>query len=107
MATVKFNDTDEFIEELRRDADAVDRKVLRLTFRYRLVDPSPMQSMAVVASAVIAGHVVELEDRCGTFFQQTREADEVRAAAKKRADAIRVAAEELGLEVRSGVFEGK
>jgi hypothetical protein len=105
MATVKFNDVSEFVEEITRDAGAVERKVIRITFRHRMVDPVPMREMSVVATAVVAGHVVELVDRCGTFFSETDEAERSKTAAKNKYDLIRAAAEKLGLEVRAGVFE--
>lgn len=107
MAVVKFNDTDEFIHELRRDAHEVDRKILRLTYRRRQDSGTlPILSLAVIASAVIAGHVVALDERCGTYIPQSGEWEKVKADADKKFDAIKAVAGELGLEVRAGVFEG-
>jgi hypothetical protein len=105
MATVKFGDVGEFIEELKRDAANVERSIVRLTYRWRSADPSPIRSMSVVASAVIGGHIVTLEERCGSYFPDTSDAQEVAAAAAKKLGAIEAAAKELGLEVRAGVFE--
>lgn len=105
MAAVKFNDLDEFIGELRRDAAEVERKILRVTVRHRTDGQMPIRSMAVVASAVVAGHVVTLQAPCGTYLPGTGEADGVSVAAKERLAALEAAAGELGLEVRAGVFE--
>lgn len=105
MATVRFGHVDEFVEELRRDAGAVDRGVVRLTFRTTFEAPDPTRSVAVLASAVVAGHVLRLEARCGSFFPDTDEAAAVVARAEESAEEIRKTAESLGLHVRPGVFE--
>lgn len=105
MPTVKFNDVDEFLTELKADAEHVDRDLIRITFRHRAEQSTPFRSIAVIASAVIGGHVVTLEARSGTFFGGSPEADTAKQEAQKAAAAIEAAAKELGMEVRAGVFE--
>ena len=58
MANVRFHEVEEFIAEIRKDAADVERKILRLVFRTKLDNAMHMRSMALVASAVIGGHVV-------------------------------------------------
>lgn len=105
MAVVKFNDVDEFLAELKLDAADVDRRVVRVTSRWRRCEPQPLQSLSVVATYVADGQVVLLECPCGTFFPDLPEGAEARNRCSKRREAIEAFATGLGLEVRAGVFE--
>jgi hypothetical protein len=107
MVTVKFNDVDEFVANLRQDADLVERKLVRLTFRHKAADPTlPIRSMSLVASAVVGGQVVTLLTDCGSYMQGSAdEHGQVAAAARAAAGKVEAVARELGLEVRPGVIE--
>jgi hypothetical protein len=102
MPSVKFTSTDEFLLELRRDVAAVERKIIRITCRYR--SEYPMTGVAVLASFVVADRVVSLESRCGSYLFDTDQG-EVKTRAEERLSLLTKAAEELGLEVRSGSYE--
>lgn len=107
MAIVKFNDIGEFLAELRLDAGEVQRKILRVTNRWRRVDTYPIQSLSVVATYVteVDGQLVFLESQCGEFMPDSAEAQRVRDTAEKRRASVEAFASGLGLEVRAGVFE--
>jgi hypothetical protein len=101
---VSFNDPDEFLREVRIDADRVDRKIVRLTVRRRY--QQPFVSVSVYASAVIGQFVVTLDHRLGeTFAVEELRATEV----GKKVDTVLTRLQrdmtDLGLEVRPGVFE--
>ncbi|VTU02764.1 Marine sediment metagenome DNA, contig: S12H4_C00178 OS=marine sediment metagenome GN=S12H4_01031 PE=4 SV=1 [Gemmataceae bacterium] len=103
-AQVRFTQVAEFIEELKRDGAEVQRNIVRVTFREE--HQTPLTSVTVIASALVAGCVVTLARRCGGFmFRDGPDAKEVWAAAEKHAELVRTACGELGLEVRAGVYE--
>lgn len=108
MATVRFNHEAEFLAELRLEAAAgrVDRKILRLTSRWRQGDPYPIRSLSVVASfSTGPGQVTVLERRVGSHFPDTNEArKDVEECDKVLAELNRAGAE-LGLELRHGSLE--
>lgn len=99
---VNFNDPDEFLAEVRKDHDRIDRGILRITVRRRYAPP--FVHVSVVASAVIGTTVVSLDHRIGETFV----GDEQGAIQRKIQTALDRLGEEagkLGLEVRTGVFE--
>lgn len=106
MATVKFNDPNEFVEEIARDASKVEGKILRVTTSQRRGGGLPLVGLAVIATAVVRGHVVRLDRFCGEYMMPgSPEAEKVRTECNRIADGIRAKAGEMGLECRPGVFE--
>lgn len=102
--TVRFTSTADFVEELTRDAARVERGIVRLSFRTTY--SVPMFSVSMLATAVIAGHVVTLHRYCGSYmFSGSQESRLVGEDAEKQADLIRTAVAELQLEIRQGVYE--
>jgi hypothetical protein len=101
--TVSFNDPDEFLEEVRKDHDRVDRAILRLTVRRRYGEP--FVTVSVVATAVIEGTVVRLEHRIGDAFVGDEKSNGLAAKTKTVLGKLADAAKPLGLEVRAGVYE--
>lgn len=103
MIAARFNDVQEFLADLRADRELIDRDLVRLTLRRGTVKPA-FQTLRVVASAVVAGHLVVLE----TFPMEYMRGMDSEAAAWKKArddaDVIQTAAEAMGLSVRPGVF---
>jgi hypothetical protein len=100
---VKFNDLAEFLEEVRKDRDRIDRGILRLTVRRRYAQP--FVHVAVVATAVVGSTVVHLEHRIGEAFFGDEKADGLSARTQAALDNLTEAGKALGLEVRAGVFE--
>lgn len=103
LPTVIFNDPDEFLEELRRDRDRVDRQILRLTVRRRYGEPFVVVS--VVATARVEGMLVKLEHRVGEAFAGDEKANGLAAKTRLVLDKVSDAAKALGLDVRAGVYE--
>lgn len=103
MAVVKFNEVEAFINELAADANKVDRGIVRIVFR-RSTDSYPFQVLSLIASAVVAGHVVRLERRIGSYVGES-DGKRVGEECEMVADKIRSAIAGMSLEVRSGSFE--
>jgi hypothetical protein len=104
VPTARFHQVDEFIEELRRDRDKIDRGLVRVTCRH--TRGTPMYSLTVVASAIVGNVVLLLERRCGEYmFPDDGPGRQVRDKAEQYAAALQAECQALGLETRSGVFE--
>lgn len=103
MVNVNFNDPDEFLEEVRKDTDRIERRILRLTVRRRYAQP--FVHVAVVATAVVGNTVVHLEHRIGEAFFGDENADGLTTKTQAALDKLTEAAKALGLEVRAGVYE--
>lgn len=103
MATVRFHHADEFLAELALDTDQIERKIVRTTYRNDY--QQPFTAVSVVASAIVAGHVVTLEQRCGNYMNRDdTDGKEVLDRADKVIEEVRRGAAKLGMEVRAGVF---
>ncbi len=100
---VSFHDAEEFLDELRKDHDRIDRKLLRVTVRRRYAPP--FVHVAVVATAVVGNSVVTLEHRVGEVFAGDEAGSPIPGRIQATLDRLAAEAEKLGLEVRAGVFE--
>ncbi len=98
-----FNDPDEFLTELRRDRERIDRGILRVTVRRRY--GSPFVTVSVVATAVVEGVLVKLEHRIGEAFAGDEKATGLAEKTGAVLDKLTGAGKSLGLDVRAGVFE--
>lgn len=105
---VRFSRMDEFLEELRRDAALVDRRIVRVTVAATPSKLHPIEYFSVVATARVGEdkQLVRFERFVGDDLGRDEGAD-----VRKRAHALR---EELAAElarapesfdVRAGVFE--
>jgi hypothetical protein len=101
--TVSFHDPGEFIEEISRDKDRIERNILRLTVRRRYGEP--FITISVVATVVIEGTIVKLEHRIGEAFAGDEKNTAMAAKTQAVLDKLSAAAKGLGLEVRAGVYE--
>ena len=69
MPTVKFSAPDDFLEELAKDKEKVDRGIVRLVYSFTPTNISPnIQHLSVVATALVAGQVYRLETYCGDLW---------------------------------------
>jgi hypothetical protein len=107
---IKFSTADEFLEELTREAVAlqVEDNILRLTFRYAQSGQAPLTYMSVVAGAVVRGKLVELHQYVGQTMDipyPHSGSDKVRERAETIKTKIETIARDLNLDVRAGMFE--
>lgn len=100
---VNFHDPDEFLDELRKDHERVERLIVRITVRRRYVQP--FVHVAVIASAVVDNFIVTLEQRVGETFVGDDASSPITAKIRASLDHLTAEATKLGLEVRTGVFE--
>lgn len=103
---VKFTDVTEFTGELGRDAERVERGIVRLTQEARAAQGGAFHYLLVHAGAVIEGQLVCLTAYAGQDWgrgmPETRRAYE---RADELANRVRDACEAAGLEVRPGALE--
>lgn len=108
---VVFNDVDEFLVELKRDADDpegcnVQQAIVRITFRKRTDGALPLCSVAVIAAYCnYAGELVELTHQVGTVMQHDPQSERVWANAEDVRKRIASVAAGYGLDVRTGAYQ--
>lgn len=109
MLRVSFNSVDEFLEELKEEAKAgsIEGNVVRLSNLYTNSGISPnIKHVALVATFVSNSHIVRLDRYCGDYWGINQASDqETTDKTKEFGDKIEAVCKELGLEVRSGLFE--
>lgn len=108
MTTVRFTDAKEFIEELERDRGMIERGIVRLTNHYMPSSLSPnIWHLSVIASCKVGQDLVRFQRYCGDAWGKNSE-DQNRPTRDKADEVqkeIEKACQELGLEVRPGIYE--
>lgn len=106
MPTVKFSYPDDFLDELAKDKEKVDRGIVRLVYSFKPSKLSPnITHLSVVATALVAGQVYRLEHYCGDLWRiesQDQAVHDKGISVKKQ---IEYGCSRLGLEVRGGSIE--
>lgn len=106
MLFVRFNDPKEYIAELGRDHEHIDRGIVRLTQCVSQTAQPPIRHLLVVATARVGDTVVRFERFCGELWGKEFHQD---TGIMKKAEAVMQHIEEachaLELEVRAGIFE--
>jgi hypothetical protein len=109
MITVKFNEPDEFIQELQKDyPDRYGgRPIIRLTGLIKNARLLPIRHLYLAASIINPrDQIVKLEKYCGDLWGSNTKSDQdSRARYDELYGMVKKAAEDLNLEVRGGVFE--
>ncbi len=103
---VKFNSAQEFLKELEKDKDKVERRIVRLVYVWvpsRL--SSNIQHLSVVATARVEGLVYRLDRYCGDVWQIDGQDEPVKKKAEETSKLLSDGCAALGLEVRNGLFE--
>lgn len=105
---VKFNDVEEFLEEMgAHPKGAFEDGLVRVTQRTAQGGSLPLRHVSVVASAVIHGRLFVLERYVGQLFGIGSEGDaRTRKDAEAIVDRLCAGCAALGLATRPGVFEG-
>ena len=105
MATVKFSDPEDFLAELEKDKDLVDRGIVRLVYSFTPTKISPnIQHLSVLATALVAGQVYRLESYCGDLWRIEGQDQPVYDKGAKIKKEIEDGCAKLGLEVRGGAI---
>jgi hypothetical protein len=99
---VLYNLHAEFIEELRRDADHVVRRIVRATVRDELKPPFVITT--VVCGYAVDDQIIRLEARVGTTSASPDEKLAAYDRARRIVKDVEGACSSLGLEMRAGAF---
>lgn len=105
MATVMFEDADEWLAELTADCDQIDRRIVRIaTIRV----PSPICrvfAIRVRATARVGNDLYAVECLCGALCGVVEADEQVLDQAKQLRERITSRCAIMGLHIRSGVCE--
>jgi dsDNA-specific endonuclease/ATPase MutS2 len=102
---LRFNDIEEFFEELKKDRDLIERGIVRVTSILRPSQSVPsIFHIVVAATARVAGEIVRLDIYCGDVFQGFDRDSEVLKAANEKIGMIKERCTSLELDVRAGVL---
>jgi hypothetical protein len=103
---VKLTDVAEFTGELARDAEFVERGIVRVTQEARAAHGGAFHHLLVHAGAVIDGQLVCLTAYAGQHWGEgVPETKRAYERAGELAERIRTACEAAGLETRPGAFQ--
>jgi hypothetical protein len=105
--TVVFNQVEEFIAELEKDAEKVERGIVRLTKIFEGTKISPnIHHVSVFATYTVEGQLITLKRYCGDIWELGQGRDtEVIAKADGYLTTIEEACKRLNLEVRAGAIQ--
>jgi len=102
---VRFNDVNEFLENLDKDRDLVDRRIVHVTNLYRASKlTASIQHLSVLATARISGEIVRLEVYCGDLWGITHQDEPVLAKADRVKGDLMEGAGSLDLDIRAGMI---
>ncbi len=102
MAIVEFDSPDEFLAELQKDRQHVDRAIVRISQWRRAIAMSPILCLSVVATARVGPDVYRLDIFCGALCG-IPESDQ--RALDQQAEVVaglKLGCTNLGLDVRAG-----
>ncbi|HTZ62678.1 MAG TPA: hypothetical protein VMB51_01085 [Solirubrobacteraceae bacterium] len=107
--TAHYTEPQEWLAEIRRDAELVERRIVRVCKTGRPVFEGTLTRVSVEASAIIEGRVVRLLTVCGDLWGTggRREDDPDRQVQEKASSLVRELESELrdaGLEIRAGLW---
>ena len=105
MSIVNFSHPEDFLEELEKDKDLVDRRIVRLVYSFTPSKISPnIQHLSVVATALVPDQVYRLEYYCGDLWRIESQDQPVHDKGTRVKRLIEERCAHLGLEVRGGAI---
>lgn len=105
---VNFNDIDEFLNELHKDAAEIERGIVRVTQRARHAPAALLVHLSIVATARLGDTVLRLDVRCDDLTRFGAEYnDKVNAHARNLQEKLETGINSLGLEVRAGILSDR
>ncbi len=112
MSSIHFTNVEEFLAEIAKDKDLVDRGIVRITRSYcRTGHNGLFLALDVIATAKVGEDVVVLTRHCGQFMQNPHFPKDIhpgqesaQSAADSAIEALEKGCAELGLETRAGAF---
>lgn len=104
MPTVKFSDPEDFLEELAKDKEKVDRGIVRLVYSFNPSTHGITTHLSVVATALVGTQLYRLETYCGDLWRIESPDQPVHEKGSAVKEAIAAGCAKLGLEVRGGAI---
>ena len=112
MVLVKFNFPDEFLEELTKDKALVYQGIVRLTQVFGQEQKILVVThVSVVATAKVGPDVIRMDHRIGSYsappggHEVASDREAVLKKSREALDAVQAKCEQIGLEVRAGIYE--
>lgn len=103
--TIKFNSTDEYEEELVKNAPNVHGKILRITKRAQFTSMS--RRLFVTATHRVGDEIIRLDRYVGELVGSKIPDAPVYRQADAIMNALENTAKKLGIEVRAGMYDDK
>ena len=104
MPTVKFNDPEDFLAELTKDKEKVDRGIVRLVYSFNPSTHGITTHLSVVATALVGTQLYRLEAYCGDLWHIEKMDQVTYDQGKQIKGMIEKRCATLGLEVRGGAI---
>lgn len=101
--TVKFNATEEYIEEMSNNVNQMPVKILRITKRARLIPNA--ERLFITATHRRNDEIIRLDRYVGELVGVKADDAPTYRKAEAIMNALEKIARELGLEVRAGMYE--
>jgi len=101
---VIFHAVEEFLKELEKDKDLVERKIVRLTNLYQQSQMTPViRHLFVAATYKVAGEIVQFKQHVGDLWnaEQDKKPLEKSIELQKHIEEV---CKEYGLEIRAGMY---
>lgn len=115
---VRFNQVEEFCDELRKEQGNIERRIVRVTKLYTQSKmAASIKHVQVISTFLVCAfpsalpaagpNIVRLERYCGDIWGIKNQDQPVLERAEAAIKKIEQVCQELGLEVRPGVIEGE
>jgi len=101
--TVRFNATDEYIDEMKKNVERMPVKILRITKRARLIPGA--ERMFITATHRIEDEIIRLDRYVGELRGAKMDDAPTYRKAEAIMNSLEKTAKELGLEVRAGMYD--
>jgi hypothetical protein len=97
-----FTNGDDFVTDLAQDAEKVERRIVRVGKSAKPSEDETSAEVLLEAQAIVAGHLVELRQPCGTLHGAATHDEELQRRLHEDLAWLRGELEHLGLDVRAG-----
>jgi hypothetical protein len=101
---IVFHAVEEFLKELKMDAEVVERKIVRLTNLYQQSQMTPViRHLFVVATYKAAGEIVQFKQYVGDLWNMESDKKVIEKGIDLQKQ-VEEACKRYGLEVRAGMY---
>lgn len=101
--TVKFHSTEEYNEEMVKNAPEIHRNIVRVTKRARF--SGTLQRLYITATHRVGDEIIRLDRYVGELQQEKKADDALYRKADAIMNALEKTAKQAGLETRAGMYD--